>query len=379
MINLSVKPRKNRVVARLRRTYDYRLPVLLLLAIMGVFLPFMQTNAATEGDGRIIYGDGTAVTPKTRTWQSNARTMSAEASLPTAGATVKATIIEATSVRDEMIAGVLNSGNLLTVYRWNGTAWSTEWTVTLPATNTPSFDVAYEQVSGKAMVVYSRNATTNEIVYRTWDGAAWGAATNLASAMTSGIVHAIVATARPGTNEIAIAYGDANLDLSANYWSGSAWLGEHTAALETNLARIDTLDAKIQTAVFDVEFEQQSGEVMIAWARDGEDGIRRAFRIVGSGAQWRIGFHEPISTHRVRSIALTADPSSDYIAVATEGEVTINSVTSWAIVMSRWDGSAWKVSSTSSFMDNAAYGQHRFDIGWVENNGQVRAIWSMMS
>lgn len=376
MLKRNLKARKNRVGLQLRSARNYRITVFVVLAVISLFLPFVQTNAAVEGDGRIVYGDATTGTPKTRAWQGNARLLTAEATLPTAGngTTVKATIIEATSVRDEMIAGVLNSSNVLNVFRWNGTTWTNDWSVTLPATHTPSFDIAYEQVSGKAMVIYSTNTTTNELAYRTYAGSTWTAAVTLNSARTTGIVHAVVAASRPGTNEIAIGYGDANLDLSANYWSGSAWLGEPAVVLEAALARIDTLDTKIQTAVFDLEFEQQSGELMLAWAKEGEDGFRHAFRTIGTGAEWRIGFHTPMNTHRIRAISLTPDPGSDHMVIATEGEVTINSVTSWVIMMARWDGSTWKYSTTTSAMDKPPYGQHRHDVAWVEKNGITLAL-----
>lgn len=377
MIKRNIKRPKNNVGLHLRPIRDYRWLVLIVLGLITIFLPFLSTHAAREGDGRIIYGDGTSTDPKVRTWQSGPLTLSAEASLPTAGATVKATIVEAAPTRDEMIAGVVNSSNLLTIYRWNGSNWSSQWTVTLPATHTPSFDIAYEQISGKVMVVYSTNtAATNELARRTFDGSSWTAATSLDSIRTSGTVHAVVASSRPGTNEIAIAWGDSNLDLSANYWSGTDWQGEPTSTFETNLARFDQLDATIQTAVFDLEFESQGGELLMVWAKEGEQGFRRMTRSVGSDGEWRDMFVTTIGSYEPKSFSLSAHPNSDYIAVSLNGHFTLDSVVTWREFAGVWEGSSWQMNSAVTAMDASAYGRRAHDAAWVETNGEVRAVFA---
>lgn len=354
------------------------LGVFLALAIIAFLIPHLPLRAAVEGDGRILYGEGVVETPRTLTYSNNNVSYSSESSLPTAGASIQATIMEAAPTRDEMIAGVVTSSNQLVVYRWNGSVWSNEWSVTLPATHIPSFDIAYEQVSGDAMIIYSRGVgVTNELAYRMYNGTSWAAAVTLDATATSGTVQAVVAESRPETDELAVAWADSNLDLSANYWTGSTWVGERDRVLEANLPRINKTDPNIQNAVFDVAFEQQGGEVLIAWGEEGVHGINFINRNVGPTGEWGEAMRMLPTSYEFMpmSVSLAAEPASDVIAISMEGEFTYEGATSWRFQMGMWSGESWDVNGSFSNITPSGIGEHRHDVTWMQRNGQVRALF----
>ena len=110
--------------------------------------------------------------------------------------------------------GIPDNGSTtsLDLLRWNGSAWSLDWnsvTIAPPQAGKRGFDITYEQNSGDAMVVYSNNTSTPR--YRTRTAGIWSAETALPSAPLSGVVQWVQLAARPGTNEIGLAYSDANL------------------------------------------------------------------------------------------------------------------------------------------------------------------------
>jgi hypothetical protein len=129
----------------------------------------------------------------------------------------------------------------LGVNNWSGTAWATGAgtfkaldtsleRITAPQ-DVDNFDIVYESVSGDIMVVWGTSAGangTNGARYSTCTGGvytcSWLAATAVPT--VSDDIHNIDMTANPNTDQIIYAaIGDAGDDLTAAYWSGSAWTG----------------------------------------------------------------------------------------------------------------------------------------------------------
>ena len=249
-----------------------------------------QVQAVAQGDGIALYGEGTVTTSRTRTWTQSSTTWAAEGSGPAAAASIRHVVLQASPTRDEMIAGIQTTAGSLYIQRWNGTSWSSEWNVTVGNGNVQRFDIAYERNSGEAIIVYSGNvATTNELRYRVWNGSSWTAATNLDAQRTTGVVHAVKLESHQGSlnNDIALAWGDANLDLSASYWNGATntWAAEPSAALSTGLSVVSTATS-ITTLCFDVALESSTGDMLVAWGNDGVQDLIYAARGVGSGGSW---------------------------------------------------------------------------------------------
>ncbi|HEX6258439.1 MAG TPA: hypothetical protein VFZ48_03090 [Candidatus Saccharimonadales bacterium] len=332
-----------------------------------------RVAAVAQGDGRLIYGEGTVVTPRTRSLTGT--TWSTEASLTTAGAAVRYTITRGAPTRDELIAGVVNASGLLTIYRWNGTTWSSEWTVTTGLGATPRFDIAYEQSSGRALVVYSGNVvTTNELRYRIWNGTSWTAAANLDAQQTSNIVQSIRLASRSGTNEIALAWGDTVSDLSANYWDGSnsVWKTEPAATLEIDLTTRG--GNPMATRNFDLIFESSSGELMVAWGNDVVDDLKYVTRTAGVNGTWGSVTTNTSFGKQPLDIQLAAEPGTDYIAYANMSDFDAlggADGTEAAI----WSGGAWvNINLHDATVSASASSLVRTSVTWMKSGAQSRAV-----
>lgn len=155
-----------------------------------------------------------------------------------------------------------DSNSDLGVNNWSGNAWATG-TGTYKALETnlervaasqdvDSFEVAYESVSGEPMVVWgiSTGANgTNGARYSTCTGGSytcsWSAVASIPT--VSDDIHNIDMTANPSTNQIVYAaIGAAGSDLTAAYWSGSAWTGY--ANLDTSAETPFAGSKKVSTA-----------------------------------------------------------------------------------------------------------------------------------
>jgi len=114
-----------------------------------------------------------------------------------------------------------------------------------------AFDIAYESLSGRAMVVYADNVA-DKFYYALWDGSAWSpdsspgspSATNEVDFHTGGTggtpewIRVISDGAKLGdkrSNRIMVLIADTNADLFACYWDGSSF-SCLSAALDADLA-----------------------------------------------------------------------------------------------------------------------------------------------
>ena len=147
---------------------------------------------------------------------------------------------------DNIAAIWADANSNLSARIWNGTDWENEagaGTTPLEASlevvsthqDVEDFDVAFESLSGNAMVVWANSAGsngTNGLRYARWLEATrtWSAATN---PTTSGDdATNLDLSPNPDSNEMVVAsIGNAGSDLRGAYWSGSAWT---ISALDTS-------------------------------------------------------------------------------------------------------------------------------------------------
>lgn len=336
------------------------------------FLPEIQeAQAVSQGDGRIIYGESTVNTPRTRTWTGSWE--DPESSINAVGTEIRHVIVKAAPTRDEMIVGIQTTGGALYIQRWNGSTWSSEWNVTLGNSNLPRFDVSYEQSSGEALVAYSANSTTNELRYQTWNGSSWSGEQTYDAVRTTGIIDAIAMTARSGTNEIAIAWGDTNMDLSAQYWNGNGWVsgGEPSAVLSTQLETTPDTATALTTWSFDLEFEGTSGELLVAWGNRATSGsLFYVTRTAGAGGSWSSIQSTTLPAEDVDDLDMSADSLSNFIGVSITGADSGND--GEAMI---WDGGAWgNFIAYDNGVAATAAGSSGNSSGWLTSGGQTRYI-----
>lgn len=362
------------------------------LAVVGVFAlavvlwPPQHVQGIVQGDGKLVYGEDTVTTPRIRDFLSN--TFSAETSAGAATATIRHTSIKSApsgAARNEMLMATQSTVGTLTMQRWNGSAWSVEWSATIGNSNIPRFDIAYEQTSGKALVVYSGNVAggTTELRYRTWNGTSWTAETTFDAVRTAGTVDAVNLEPRSGTNEIGLAWADNLYDLSANYWNPTAnagaggWVGEPTAALSASISKVGTTVCGttvscVTNQSFDVTFEATSGRMMVGWGDDAVLDLKYVLRTAGTVGFWGAVTIATAFVEEPTDIELAGDPNSNKIAYANN---TDNGADAEFAV---WSGTAWPTTSsvtpgcTACLYDDATAGTvgsgtNNISINWMRS------------
>ncbi len=331
------------------------------------------------GDGLLTYGT-TATTPRARHYSSSWNGTGATLQAPTGSSGLFYTV-RTSPTKKEAIAGYVNSSGTLQVMCFDGTTWTNEWSASTGGTGTTRrFDIAYETNSGDVMVLYGNNntATTNELNYRTKPGTSacgsgWSSATNLDPVRTSGAVHWVRAAwdRRASSNLITAIWADANSDLSAMVWSGSAWSNEPAAALETSLEVVSTAQ---DVQDFDVDYESVSGDAMVVWANsagaNGTNGVRYATCTGGvTACTWGSVTTPPTFSDDAHHLDLAANQWTDEMVFASIGDAGDD------LQAGYWDGSGW--TDTANLDTSAASpgaGQQSVAVGWLRSGGANRSI-----
>ena len=339
-------------------------------------------------DGRLFYGETGTAQALNRTWDDSLGTWSVENGTAPVSGTVRWTVNKVTTDGSEDLLGVLSdtgSGAELNLVRWDGTAWIVDWSSTAITTanlDKRGFDLEYEASSGDALVVYSNNTDTP--VYRTRSGGSWsgesalplndGAGPN--PDPNTGIVHWVELTPRLGSDEITLAYVDANWDLVAIVWDGTQWLTASASALETDVKQSPGTPNVIQNRPVDVAYEETTGDALIAWGRHGVSGFYYSTRAAGSNS-WSAatGVLAPV-TGEAYFVDLAAEPGGQQIA----GVFMDLGGGTERLGLATWTGSAWVNpgeydSQTRDVNDNAP-GDVVAAVGWLGTSGTAVAVYS---
>lgn len=200
---------------------------------------------------------------------------------------------------------------------WTGSAWSNMgvaavWDQTASIATKKAVDVAYEQLSGRAMFMWGDTTATDQY-YRIWNGTSLTAATLLDIPAAGGMVHWMELVSRPNSNELLYGAVDAGSDLNTRKWSGSAWdaaaqHAEHSAGVEN-----------ITSMVFDIVYETHSSFPNKAWLLWGNGSAVSAK--AWTGATW--GSASTLASSDDTSfIRLKADPTSGAVFAGIYQNVT---------------------------------------------------------
>ncbi|RLG26750.1 hypothetical protein DRN76_00985 [Methanosarcinales archaeon] len=278
------------------------------------------SDPATSGMG--AYGESGATAPRYRL--GNVATgLGDEQSANNVGGETNIVVLRSSRTRNEKILGVLDKSGDINVQVWNGTAWGTvlEVTTIVADVDYRGFDIAYEDSSGDAIIVYQNNV--DDPLYRVWNGTGWSDAATL-DLPTADIPVWIVMASKPGSDEIIVETLDKGLDVTAAVWDGSAW--GNSINLEG--------DAILYTyRAIAIDYESTSGDAMVAWSDKNEKTGGPQYRF-WNGSAWGAEATAPETGDEPRFIELGSDPSSDKIVMSVMdsfNDVNVNV----------WNGSAW--------------------------------------
>ena len=314
------------------------------------------------------YGEGAQVQVRQRIWDDSAATWGSETTVPSSNQPVfwVVTKNKPTGGGFEKLMGVLaNPSNVptLEVMSWNGFAWISDFSVTgivLGNETKRGFDLVYEATSGDRMIVYSDNS--NNPVYRRENSGAWSApATVFSTPPGTGGVLWVRVVARPGTDELALVYLDANSDLHAVIWDGTSWDETNT---ETTLSL--TMSTIADSEPFDAAYEAVSGDLLVAWGHTfSSEQMQYATKAAGTGT-WIVTTLSAFA--RTKVVRFAPETGSNRIAcVLTEG------IGDDDVVAMMWDGSNWiniiQFDGTGTLDDRDA------GVAWVGSSGVAVIIY----
>jgi hypothetical protein len=339
-------------------------------------------NTTAKTNAFIAYRDSTTSlnTPKERTWIGESVAWDSQGELATSDSEVRFVRVAYSPIAarsPEKIVVTLSLDGYLDAYVWNGASWAETNNIGFPGTTATAyrcFDVAYEKTTGRALIVYSRGTTSNEIGYNIWTyGSGWGGENLLDLTYTSGIVRWLALATAPGTrsgtgddDEIAMIYLDANTDVHGYAWNGtaSAWSLMGASAVWDGSAAIATEEC------IAVAYEQTTGEAMFIWADltitdlyyKTWDGTTLLANTLLDIAGWAaVG----------NWVTLKADPSSDDLFLTgIDGGSDLDTA--------YWSGSAWTVHTEhDASVDTNA--RRCADFAWEPTGGKGLLVWGTRS
>ena len=265
--------------------------------------------------------------------------------------------LQGTPFRQEIIMGTLDNAEDINLAVWNGATWGNllEFTTT-GGHAVKRFDIAYESLSGNALVAGRTGWFTTTLDYTVWDGTSWLHDPPLPGPSAGGdTIEVVVMASDPFSDEILIAVLDWAKDITLFQWDGAGF---------TNLGQIENDTAENAKQVMDIVYEQQSGDAMIIWPEKLDSSpkyqIWNGTTLLPKGSLPNFG-----KTHSL--VRAVADPTSDYIFVAA-----LDSSNDLNVAV--WDGDAWIDSREieTSLDDRDRFG---FDVAWEASGDEVIVAW----
>ncbi len=385
-----------------------------LLMVGGILFVYLQfADAAFLGNyGTNAWGQGTKSSSTNRGRISVSRyTFGSPGTFGTrftqtqvANSAIQFVANKASPTRNEKLIGFqLNNGSLY-VDKCTTTCSATAhlganmWNQTIVASGVVNkgFDIAYEQLTGRAMVVYAGN-TTGKLYYCIYDGTTWGPVSNCAPTngandidLTDGTT-SLTGTPRwvrliaqgeqfpdNRTNEILLGVQDSNSDIMVTKWTGSAWTTSDRQVLTTTGgATVATTDSGTQSPpAFDIGWESTSGSEMAVYA----NGTALSYR-TSTGSGW--GSATTIATLGTAAqwIRVASDTHSNRMSmiVAYGSTGTVGSTATATPYIWKTNGSTatWTAYTNLTMAQDA--GQN-VSTAWLKaNSGTPKAIFSSSS
>jgi hypothetical protein len=308
--------------------------------------------------GMIAYGEGVLTAPRYRLWTGAAWDI--EQSANDVGGVTNMVVLRSARTRDEKILGVLDKSGDINVQVWDGGTWGTALEVTTVVADYDyrGFDIAYEDSSGDAIIVYQNNV--DDPLYRVWNGTSWSDAATL-DLPTAGIPVWIRMASKPGSDEIIVATLDKGLNVTAAVWGGSAW---------GNSINLEGAAESYEYNGIAIAYESISGDAMVAWSRgtDTSGGPRYRF---WDGSAWGAEATAPETGDEQLFIELGSDPLSDKIVMGAIDTSNIPSIdiNVWNGTASAWGGNTEAVSQTMRNKLKPA------DVGFESTSGEAMAVY----
>nr|QNO48031.1 hypothetical protein CAKHPDBP_00002 [Methanosarcinales archaeon ANME-2c ERB4] len=274
------------------------------------------------------------------------------------GGTIRWLAMQSCPTRDEMIMGAVDSSYDVNVQVRDGSAWSApqQFTGSLDSYTCRGFDIAYEQITGDAIVAYVDTGLNDGVPqYRIWDGTGWtGGAFVNSTNPGAGDIWWVKLAADPNSDEIILVTLDDVRDIRSQVWDGSNWGNPITITDDSRAYGYQC---------FDVVYDR-NGNAIVVWSDRSTSTVRSR---VWNGSAWGAVSDIYTFTDSVYWIKLAADPNSDNILMGALNEAKDVHVTVW-------NGSAW--SPNLKIEENTYECNKRImDVCFEQSSGRGLVVW----
>jgi len=277
-------------------------------------------------DAMIAYAEGIIQTPRFRLWNNVSWTLEDSALSVGTGNSIFWSVLRAAPSRDEYVLGTLDDeGHVnVQVYDVSARSWGNLLEISTAIGGNDAyrgFDIAYESVSGDAIVV-SANGTADP-VYHSWNGTNWSTVASIDFTVTTGVPYWVRLASHPSKDEVSLMVLDENSDVAAMIWDGGSWSNEQL--LETSASMATEEDIA-------VSYENYGDDAVFAWGSANTMESR-----VWNGNSWESEL-SPITicggAAFVNWLNLKADPTSNRLAL-----MSIDSESDLNVLL--WGGHGW--------------------------------------
>ena len=271
-------------------------------------------------------------------------------------------------MRDTTVVVSLNTGGYIDAYTYDGSTWTMTnlgRIGTSVTAGTRPFDVAYENSTGRAMVVYNMQGTdaTKDLAYRIFDGRNWSAEAYIQDTTTGKQTYYWVQLASKmvgGSTEIAMVGLNSVFYANAWIWSGSSW---------GTMKALNTSTKLVTSASYEgcaIAYEYTSGNI-IALSSSGKN--VRYYRYTGT---WSAEVDLPMGSGpgggNINFLTLKSHK------VASSNEMMLLSLDSAIDAIARyWSGSSWGVAIVLDNSMNIAT-RRCIDGDWEPTGAQFIAV-----
>ncbi|NNK94863.1 MAG: DUF4347 domain-containing protein, partial [Desulfobacterales bacterium] len=234
--------------------------------------------------------------------------------------------------RDEKIVVGVDAAGVVTGEISNGSGWNMFSLGNLGEVSEDYWygvDVAYEQLSGDAVVVWNDNAQASgdKLRYAVWNGSTWSTSPTSISAYSGNEPQNMKLAFDPGSDTMALVVNDVTADDYVLIWDGTSW---------GNGLTLDTSGtSESDQSAISVAFEAQTGKAMVMYGKDADPDV---YYRVWDGSDWADEASLTAAagaTGEARWITSATDMGSNRIAVG----ITTSINEAWVAI---WDGSSWE-------------------------------------
>jgi sugar lactone lactonase YvrE len=247
-------------------------------------------------------------------WDGSSWAASSQAFTTGTGRDISFIDAEGSPTNGEILIGVLDVEENITLHRWDGSTFAQLSTLENNATTDQwmGFTISYEQQSGEALIVWG-NDNSASCRYVTWDGSTLSPTASLPSFGDATVM--VRAAADPTSDTIVLLGVDDQEELHAAVWDGSSWIDSRR--LETSVEQ-----QAIEYMNFDVAWESTGAEAIIAWGRSSTNRVNYTRWTKGTALADCTIQTGPNFMDRLRAMHLCPLPDSDKIVIVCNNQST---------------------------------------------------------